>query len=56
MRVLTGEYIFQEVSKDVFQHSRHSMTLAGSPGARSFMSFMYVDKCKQQLSNRFKGK
>jgi hypothetical protein len=42
MRVLTGEHIFQEVSKNTFSHSRHSMTLAGSPGARSFMSFMFA--------------
>ncbi|KAJ9606192.1 hypothetical protein H2200_009153 [Cladophialophora chaetospira] len=40
MRVLTGDYIFQEVSKDCFKHSRHSVALAGSPGARSFMSFI----------------
>lgn len=42
MRVLTGEFIFQEVSKDVFKHSRHSIGLAGSLGARSFLAFMYV--------------
>ncbi|KEF59858.1 uncharacterized protein A1O9_04706 [Exophiala aquamarina CBS 119918] len=40
MRVLTGEFIFQEVSKGVFKHSRHSIGLTRSLGARSFMSFI----------------
>jgi hypothetical protein len=53
MRVLTGEFIFQEVSKDVFKHSRHSIGLTGSLGARSFMAFMYVSRlhrCRRLFS------
>ena len=39
LRTLAAEYIFQEVSPDVFKHTRHSTALAGF-GARSFLTFM----------------
>ncbi|KAI1608899.1 S-adenosyl-L-methionine-dependent methyltransferase [Exophiala viscosa] len=39
LRVLTAEFIFQEVSPNVFKHSRHSTSLS-LPGARSFLSMI----------------
>jgi hypothetical protein len=40
LRVLAAEFIFQETSPDVFANTRHSIALAGSTGARSFLSFI----------------
>ncbi|KAF2733981.1 S-adenosyl-L-methionine-dependent methyltransferase [Polyplosphaeria fusca] len=39
LRTLTGEYIFQETSHQVFKNTRHSIGLS-HPGARSFLSFI----------------
>lgn len=39
LRLLTGDFIFQEVSPGTFKNTRHSSALR-APGARSFLSFI----------------